>query len=438
MRFPSCLVVALTVACARVDDSAKRVPEAWETAAGTRLHPIFVTASGGVRSFVAFEDRARGERCYPMDVGEVLACLPANLLPSLFADERCEQPRVAVDQSCDGAPKLVSVDGALFRSKPAARAFKREGSACVPFDPPAGTRVLVATDERVSIADHVAFTVRNVDVGARLRVRMLVGADGSRIDAGFHDTAHDAYCFFTKAADGTVRCLPFASPEYWDETCTFRVATYDFGRAAPAVVTTRPAGERCSNARVFRATDLGVIPIAFRDERGVCLPTTGSTPVVRLDEEIPPESFEAESRVKVGDSRLTQWVRTVGSAKVPVPADLDDSVLGAECRFRLDGGVYRCLPLGEGGSTFTDLACTQAAVCAFRSCDEQEKRFTVDRDAACNWTVHELGTPIATPKETFSFSEGRCLRMGGTCDEYFTPGAVIPRSSLASGNVVVE
>jgi hypothetical protein len=161
-------------------------------------------------------------------------------------------------------------------------------------------------------------------------------------------------------------------------------------------------------------------------------------PAVRLDEEIPPDSFEAESRVKVGDGRVTQWVRTVGRAKVPAPADLEDSELGTDCRFRLDGGAWRCLPFGDGTPTFTDSACTNSAVCSFRRCEDYPKHYAVDRDAACNWTVNAIGNPIATPKETFSPLDGRCARMGGTCDEYFTLGAVIPRSSLVTGKVVIE
>jgi hypothetical protein len=51
-------------------------------------------------------------------------------------------------------------------------------------------------------------SMREALSGSRLRVRYVEGDDGSRITAGFYDTARNEPCSFGPAEDGRLRCLP--------------------------------------------------------------------------------------------------------------------------------------------------------------------------------------------------------------------------------------
>lgn len=57
--------------------------------------------------------------------------------------------------------------------------------------------------------------------GARLRPRVLLGADGSREQLGWHDTQLDTECSYRLATDGVSRCLPpVRERAYLDPSCT--------------------------------------------------------------------------------------------------------------------------------------------------------------------------------------------------------------------------
>src|SRR4051812_24631313 len=48
--------------------------------------------------------------------------------------------------------------------------------------------------------------------GTRIKIKRVVGTDGSNSFAGFYDADLKVDCVFTRATDGTTRCLPFSSP----------------------------------------------------------------------------------------------------------------------------------------------------------------------------------------------------------------------------------
>lgn len=60
--------------------------------------------------------------------------------------------------------------------------------------------------------------------GSRLKVRKIVGGDGSEQQLGFRDTQLNLNCTFQKAEDGSQRCLPAATQhngQFWiDAACT--------------------------------------------------------------------------------------------------------------------------------------------------------------------------------------------------------------------------
>lgn len=67
--------------------------------------------------------------------------------------------------------------------------------------------------------------------GSRLKVRKIVGGDGSEQQLGFRDTTLNLDCTFQRAEDGSQRCLPEAAasksagdPQFWlDAACTVPV-----------------------------------------------------------------------------------------------------------------------------------------------------------------------------------------------------------------------
>lgn len=65
--------------------------------------------------------------------------------------------------------------------------------------------------------------------GTRLKVRSIVGTDGSRFQQNFYDSVLGVVCYFGPASDGTFRCIPQAvvsgGQYYSDSSCTLNVFT---------------------------------------------------------------------------------------------------------------------------------------------------------------------------------------------------------------------
>ena len=78
--------------------------------------------------------------------------------------------------------------------------------------------------------------------GTRLRLRYLVGDDGTRQWRGWYDNQRDEECNFTfgdyRASDGTIRCLPSGVllNAYADPMCTQPVAIVSPARRPPCAV----------------------------------------------------------------------------------------------------------------------------------------------------------------------------------------------------------
>ena len=63
----------------------------------------------------------------------------------------------------------------------------------------------------------------------------------------------------------------------------------------------------------------------------------------------------------------------------------------------------------------------------------------IDPVGHCSWEVRSIGPVRPAPTQVYSTHFGMCIGTSGmTCDAYHEAGPVIPRSSLASGSVVVE
>jgi hypothetical protein len=120
-------------------------------------------------------------------------------------------------------------------------------------------------------------SMREALSGSRLRVRYVEGDDGSRITAGFYDTARNEPCSFGPAEDGRLRCLPtedlvtvlpgvFADPlcsqrlavgpcafpryaRAWSSTCPARSVLFNVAPVAPAALYTVTGGSCVSTPR---------------------------------------------------------------------------------------------------------------------------------------------------------------------------------------------
>lgn len=433
MRLVLLALVGL-VACGRVAEDPPRPREAWETAGGTRLRPIFATAPGGVRSFVAFEDRLRGQRCLPQTWDDELVCAPLLITARAFADPTCTEPAAGLDERCDGTPRLIMKDGVTFTAKPIERAYSTDG-LCTPLEAPPGARWVVPGD-RVTAADFVAFRKERLDVGGRLQVTVLIGEDGSRHVSRFlWDSQLQAECSFGAATDGSRRCIPRDEQLAWDETCTFRVVSVRAEAAAPGAAS---VAEGCGY-RVHRATGPITTRVSRRKDDGSCVPVpSGATRAARIEEELSPSDLAPESKTEVGDGRLRQTVHTVGAARLPDV--LHDRELGDDC-YRVNvGGAYRCLPGNWTPFSFADARCSgaDAFVCAPPVCPPT--RFVwQEAPGRCDFQVREIGARVELPASVYVRSGGKCvpgLRTG--CTSSVQLGPALPPTAFASLTEIVE
>lgn len=74
--------------------------------------------------------------------------------------------------------------------------------------------------------------------GSRLKLRTLVGTDGSRSPAGWYDSQLEVDCSFGVASDGSTRCLPASAPTIYftNSTCTAMLAAAPCGAPPPPFV----------------------------------------------------------------------------------------------------------------------------------------------------------------------------------------------------------
>jgi len=81
--------------------------------------------------------------------------------------------------------------------------------------------------------------------GTRLKLQYYVGTDGSQLAAGMFDSQLNVQCYFGKASDGKIRCLPFPTPTvligtqnfYVDAMCSQVLGVaYNAKCAAPSVI----------------------------------------------------------------------------------------------------------------------------------------------------------------------------------------------------------
>jgi hypothetical protein len=139
-----------------------------------------------------------------------------------------------------GGPQVVMSSGVTASGSVAASGAQTSSGLAVDGSqgdatPGSGAAADAARSGSGGIVDALTDPVSNAmadsnQSGTRLKIKYYLGADGSKAFKGFYDSQLNVDCYFAKAADGTVRCIPVATATtttanyYADANCTQPVA----------------------------------------------------------------------------------------------------------------------------------------------------------------------------------------------------------------------
>jgi hypothetical protein len=289
--------------------------------------------------------------------------------------------------------------------------------------------------------------------GTRLRAtfRQEAGEGGARERIGWHDRGRDEDCAFSRASDGTWRCVP---PVQWsetfsDETCTTPLGT---GPISDACWVGTPYLGRAAlggcNAELEAVWEIGArtLPatVYLRDETGACTaaaPDPG-TAYYAAGAEVPLDAFAAAQLLREdGPTRLDHGV-LVGDDGAHQPLQLHDGELGARCWMWLlpDEELWHCLPIGNGIAYWSDAACSTPVAAADVACVLEEPFEYVSQTVtdACGYTIRifdrgpELTAPILYRGDAAS-----CAEVPAPDGEvWYQVGAEVPRDTFATAEKV--
>jgi hypothetical protein len=241
-------------------------------------------------------------------------------------------------------------------------------SAC--SDPPAVTpHEDAATDTQVDAQIVIADPPDGTDQsGTRLKRKLMVAADGFKVQDGWYDSLLQTDCSFVDFEDGSSRCVgqtSHLSVIYRDNACTDLVL---WSTAAP----TRPiisTSGGCEKVRLWKDPQAITKPTTTysRDDDGTCMPTTTNGTVFYTVTAVPSTDY-------VGATIASEPAGTQLRARVRVTDDggreflnLEYIDLGTGCLpERRPDGVVRCTPtyrFADGQAGFqihADSGCTEA------------------------------------------------------------------------------
>lgn len=256
--------------------------------------------------------------------------------------------------------------------------------------------------------------------GTRLKARWFEGPDGQRSLDALYDTQLHSSCFFSRAADGELRCLPVAhwlsdDPDFADAACTEPVVWARQSCPGPVFVYHWNTSNACDlRDEIFRVG--AAIPDGrtyYRNWAGECV-SAGAVPGYvphRVGEEVPPTAFVR--------GRLTSDPPKAGQALQLVVLEAEDGAkvdqffrnaeAGHDCALvLLDDGRVHCVPPSATISSFTfaDAGCGHPAVSTNPTCGPPpalaRRRITAEvAPGVCGEisAMHELG-PVLDPPYT--------------------------------------
>ncbi len=407
---------------------------------GTRLRARFVQG-GGLRSFQAWHDTARGETCRFDEVGDdTLRCLPPTDWADSFADAACSAPLAShYSGACSGEPAAYvawwSGDWCTTRRmrvwtrgavQSPTMVYLAADGMCVARAPDPGY-LYYAPGEEVALADFVGATAVRADAPSRIDLVTLEADDGARQPWRTFDGELDAECW---TGDGV--CAPtdaIWTGDYWaDDGCSVPLGIGNACGDQPRYVIDR-----------FRPDECTVIVTLFERgaERTAGDVYQGDATSCALAAPIPEPLFEVGAALPLapiterleGDGRLRRYVTVTDDGfrhpSVRVRAWYDDD-LGTRCySANTSDGSTRCVPDGAvvGSEYFANPDCTEPQQVAFQfgpacAAEAQEPprfaRDTIqDRPCESHVVVYQVG-PELQAGTVFALRGGVCSPV--TCD----------------------
>ncbi|HET9554428.1 MAG TPA: hypothetical protein VFP50_15805 [Anaeromyxobacteraceae bacterium] len=297
--------------------------------------------------------------------------------------------------------------------------------------------------------DQQRIAAPDARAGSRLAMNVLVDPDGRETFWSFHDTALGTDCSFRTAADGVLRCLPFAHATsqaglLYQGTCTNLPGCVRTGGTEYPFIRL-PADSTCPERwRVFKAGAL--VPnqgLGWAHHRpdGVCeaIPSMAVVRCVAPGDEIPPERFVAaveSGGAADADLQLRELRAEDGAWAIAGARDLHTDTA---CRPEPDAvGTLRCLPATRAvvePSFFSDGACSvpiERLPASWGGCAPPVAFATATLDCRRRSRVFELGAP--TSLGSIAFPQ-QCVPgyWPFFLDLYWSVGAEIPPTAPIVG-----
>lgn len=290
--------------------------------------------------------------------------------------------------------------------------------------------------------------------GTRLRARFRqeAGEGAARELIGWQDRARGEDCTFTRASDGTWRCVP---PVQWsetfsDETCTTPLGTGPLGNecwmATPYIG--RAALAVC-NGELEAVWEIGprtLPPMIYQRDwsTGACAAVAADpgTAYYAVGAEVAIGDFAAAQLVaEDGPSRLDQSF-LIGEDGARVSLQVRDGELDARCHMWLlpDEELWHCLPIGNGIGYWSDVACSVPVAVTDVACALEEPFGYVSQTVtdACGFTIRifERGAELSAPA-LYQGEPDSCAAVRAPEGEvWYQVGPEVDRDTLATATKI--
>ena len=249
--------------------------------------------------------------------------------------------------------------------------------------------------------------------GSRLKIRWLDGPDGQRSFEGFFDTMLNVPCFFLKAADGELRCLPLAHlleanlSDWADSACSQAVIPNVRANCQEsAFVRRRDTSTPCeTREKVYRLGEKIAENRTWRKATdGTCVPSAvyAGEAAHRVGEELPPAMFvKASINPEAAAGNPVQLVTLTAEDGAKVEWGWRNAAANADCSLTtLSDNKLHCVPTAAAALSpvaNTDPACSQPAAVFALACGPQPAIVRQpSRGAQCpaTSTIHAVGPKL--------------------------------------------
>jgi hypothetical protein len=398
---------------------------------GARLKARWWVAPDGRRLFAGWFDSQLATNCsFVVATDGVLRCLPdrvVQLTPSLeYADGGCTMPVVEAgrtapnvyfgDTTCTSPAFIRQRDrsGCNIRTRVYRRGpevsggmiFTKLGTTCNPAFLGAGTTAYGLGDELP--ASSFVKAIRVVQPGApsdRLQLVYREAEDGARQPLGWQPFDGDEDCRLLTLTDQRLHCLTSTGRHgntFADASCSEPTAFVSSCGPVPALVERAEPGT-CPRRYSIRKLGQRLDRVYTTLYTGTCMEES-STAYYAQGEAVSSDTFPALDERDDPTGRLRRRFR-VGPGGQMMAAAWYDSARATICRVAPVGDKTRCIPEGDGLSTFfADRACTTPV--KHVELTECTPQFAFDydrRSCPLRARAFEVGAPYAGPLFELTF-----------------------------------